>query len=163
MVHPCLWDLEKQGRRNRSLMIDVHDYRTISVKEIPVPVFQNITRLSGTHEEIIQELARMKMEYTPVLVEVVLEDSRIIPDAAEKIRAIIQGSPVEVLKVKSRQLSAQAMQPGSNEESLAGLSPEEVFNRRLDAAEIEGNDRREYLESFLEIYKELLEEDNNSE
>ncbi|WP_214035516.1 exonuclease SbcCD subunit D C-terminal domain-containing protein, partial [Methanospirillum sp.] len=151
------------GQTKSVLMIDVHDYRTISVKEIPVPVFQNITRLSGTHEEIIQELARMKMEYTPVLVEVVLEDSRIIPDAAEKIRAIIQGSPVEVLKVKSRQLSAQAMQPGSNEESLAGLSPEEVFNRRLDAAEIEGNDRREYLESFLEIYKELLEEDNNSE
>ncbi|NLL11459.1 MAG: exonuclease subunit SbcD [Methanomicrobiales archaeon] len=151
------------GQTKSVLMIDVHDYRNISVKEIPVPIFQNITRLSGTFEEIIQELARMKMEYTPVLVEVVLEDSRIIPDAAEKIRAIIQGSPVEVLKVKSRQLSAQAMQPASNEESLAGLSPEEVFNRRLDAAEIEGNDRREYLESFLEIYKELLEEDNNSE
>ena len=103
------------------------------------------------------------MEYSPALVEVILEDPRIIPDASERIRTTIQGSPIEVLKVKAQRVSAQALQPGSDEESLAGLSPEEVFKRRLDAAEISGDDRQELLESFREIYSELLEEDNNSE
>jgi len=141
----------------------VQDSRNMSVKEIPVPVFQQLRRISGAFEEVLKELGRLKMEYSPALVEVILEDPRIIPDASERIRTTIQGSPVEVLKVKAQRISAQAMQPERAEESLAGLSPEEVFHRRLDAAEIPKEERQELLESFHEIYSELLEEDTNSE
>lgn len=151
------------GQTKSVLMLDVQDSRNMSVKEIAVPVFQSMYRISGTFDEVIEELCRLKMEYSPALVEVILEDPRIIPDASERIRTTIQGSPIEVLKVKAQRVSAQALQPGSDEESLAGLSPEEVFKRRLDAAEISGDDRQELLESFREIYSELLEEDNNSE
>ncbi|KAF5086946.1 Nuclease SbcCD subunit D [anaerobic digester metagenome] len=151
------------GQTKSVLMLDVQDSRNMSVKEIAVPVFQSMYRISGTFDEVIEELCRLKMEYSPALVEVMLEDPRIIPDASERIRTTIQGSPIEVLRVKAQRVSAQALQPGSDEESLAGLSPEEVFKRRLDAAEISGKDRQELLESFREIYTELQEEDNNSE
>jgi exonuclease SbcD len=151
------------GQTKSVLMLDVQDSRNMSVKEIPVPVFQQLRRISGAFEEVLKELGRLKMEYSPALVEVILEDPRIIPDASERIRTTIQGSPVEVLKVKAQRISAQAMQPERAEESLAGLSPEEVFHRRLDAAEIPKEERQELLESFHEIYSELLEEDTNSE
>lgn len=151
------------GQKKSVLILDVHDSRNISVNEISVPVFHRMIRISGTFEEVVRDLTCLKMECSPALVEVILEDTGIIPDAPEKFRNITQGSPVEVLRVKSPQFSGQALHPSINEETLSQLTPEEVFVRRMDAADIPNSDRRELVESFREIYREFLEKDNNSE
>ena len=92
-----------------------------------------------------------------------MDDPKIIPDAQERIRSIITGSPVEVFRVKNIRLLNQVMQQKEAGESLDQLSPEEVFIRRMDAEKITEADRPELLESFREIYAEMLEKDTNSE
>lgn len=160
---PLAMGFGEAGQKKTVIIVETKNSRDISVRDVPVPIFHRMDRISGTYDEILQELTRLKMEDSPALVEVVLEDPRIIPDAQEKIRSIIQGTPIEVLKVKSQRLSEQALQSAHDEESLARLTPEEVFIRRMDAAEITRDDRQDLLESFREIYTKLLEEDNNSE
>jgi len=151
------------GQTKSVLMLDVHDSRIMSIEEIPVPVFHRLSRISGTIVEVMQELYRLKAESVPVLVEVLLQDSRNIAGAQESIHSFCEGSAVEVLRIRPDRLPEQPLHPSHPEESLADLTPEDVFIRRMDAAKITGDDRNELLASFREIYRLVLEDDMTAE
>ncbi|HOL41241.1 MAG TPA: exonuclease SbcCD subunit D C-terminal domain-containing protein, partial [Methanospirillum sp.] len=151
------------GQTKSVLMLDVHDSRTMSIREIPVPVFHRLSRIAGTLDEVMHNLDCMKTESVPVLVEVLLQDSQKIPDAHERFQSFCEGTRVEVLRVRPYRLPGQVLHPSHPEESLAELSPEDVFMRRMDAAQITGDDRDELLASFREIYRLVLEEDMTAE
>ena len=151
------------GQSKKVLLLETQHDRNITIHEVPVPEFLHITRISGPFDQIEQELGRLMNKSSPALVEVLIEDPGIIPDAHEKIRNIIQGSPVEVLRVRNLILENAAMPISVEGESLDQISPEEVFIRRMETAGIPPEGQKGLLESFREIYAELLEEDRNQE
>jgi len=160
---PLVMGFGEVGQRKSVLLLDIHGDRTISVEEIVVPVFHQMIRITGTFDDVIEELVRLTKGSSPVRVEVVLQDERIIPDVSERIEMVIQGSPVEVLKVRVDRLPEQVLLPHDEHESLADMTPEEVFMRKMDAANVSAEEREELLISFREIYRELVEEDGYAE
>ncbi|NLV27586.1 MAG: exonuclease subunit SbcD [Methanomicrobiales archaeon] len=160
---PLIMGFGEAGKTKSVFLIETGGGGPVSVQDVQVPIFQHYLQISGPFDLIASELSRLKFESDSVFVEVLLDDPKIIPDAQERIRSIITGSPVEVFRVKNIRLLNQVMQQKEAGESLDQLSPEEVFIRRMDAEKITEADRPELLESFREIYAEMLEKDTNSE
>lgn len=149
------------GAKKAVLLIDINPGSLISIREVPVPVFQPLVRFKGTFDEIISEINRLMWEGSSVYAEILLEDNFVIPDAQEKISDITAGTPVEVLRVKNTRAIGVLSGPDSYE-SLDQISPEEVFKRRMDLAKISDDEREELLEMFREVRTDLYEEDKNA-
>jgi exonuclease SbcD len=149
------------GAKKAVLLVDLNPESLISVRELPVPLFQTLVRFKGTFDEIISEIDRLKWEGSSVYAEIILEDRSVIPDAQEKISDMTTGTPIEVLRVKNTRIGELLSGPGSYE-SLDQISPEEVFIRRMDLADIPEDEREEFLEMFREIRTGLYEEDKNA-
>ncbi|PWR72478.1 exonuclease SbcCD subunit D C-terminal domain-containing protein [Methanospirillum stamsii] len=160
---PLIMGFGEAGKTKSILLIETKGDGPVSVQDVRVPVFQQYLQISGPFDHIASELTRLKLESDSIFVEVLLDDPGIIPDAQERIRSITTGSPVEVFRIKNIRLLNQSVQKHGEDESLDQLTPEEVFIRRMDSVEITETDRQELLESFREIYTELLEKDTNLE
>lgn len=151
------------GQQKSVLIIETGAGRSIQVKEVPVPVFQEIMQIRDSFDGISDTLARLKMEGRLVVAEIILDDQELIPDAQEKFREMTQGTGIEVLRVKNMRDMSLMMQDTGEDQSLDDLSAEEVFLKRLDAADIGESERLDLIESFREIEAGLFEEDSNAE
>ena len=153
----------ESGERKSVLIVDLIPGSGTIVREIEVPVFQRLFRIKGTFEEVTSGISRLIWEGSAVYAEVILEDCSIIPDAQEKIREMTKNTSVEVLRVKNTRIKGLIFEDSETLEALDQLSPEEVFIRRMNAADIPEDERGEYLDMFREIKNGISEEDQNCE
>jgi DNA repair protein SbcD/Mre11 len=124
------------------------------VTPIHVPVFQRLVSVSGDWEKIETALGTLinapEPEESPVWIDIVYTGSAIIPDLRERIEGSIGAYPLRVLRVKNqRPVAVWASAP---EVSLDELTPEEVFDRCLDANHVPEDQRG----MLGDVYRETL-------
>ena len=101
------------------------------IRLIDVPRFQSLRQIKGDLAFIKSELANLVQAGTSIWVEVIYNGSAIVPNLRELIDAAIDGSPVEVIKIKNNQIFNAVLSSMEVKESLEDLKPSEVFNRCL--------------------------------
>jgi len=125
-----------------------------AVTPIHVPVFQRLVSVSGDWEKIETVLGTLinapEPEESPIWIDIVYTGSAIIPDLRERIEGSIGAYPLRVLRVKNqRPVAVWASAP---EVSLDELTPEEVFDRCLDANHVPEDQRG----MLGDVYRETL-------
>ena len=134
-----------------------------SVQAIILPRFQALERIKGDWDTIQQRLQALRAEQSQAWLEIIYQGDEIIGQLRERLDEIIQGSRLEILRIKQQSLQDRALSQTDTGETLDQLSLEEVFQRCLDAYAVPPAQRSDLLAAYREIVVSLQEDDAKAE
>lgn len=158
---PLPMSFAEAGARKEVLLLATEG-RAIAVEPVPVPVFQPLVSLRGDLDHLLRELARLRAENDPIWIELLYEGETVIPDLRERLLAAVEGTRVEVLRIRNSRLYDFALQQTREAESLDDLGADEVFERCLEARGIDEGQRPGLRQAFAEIVARLDRETEES-
>ena len=133
------------------------------VSHIPVPVFQALEKICGDWEDITARLNELRLSGSRAWLEVIYKGDAIIGDLRERLDEAINGTDLEILRVKNNRVLEQAMSSMAMEETLDDLKHNEVFWRCLEAHDVPEVQREELLLAYREVVASLEEDDPQAE
>jgi len=135
----------------------------VAVKELAVPCFQPLASVRGDWSRISGRIAEMKKENAPVWLEVIYEGGEVIGDLQERLRELIDGTPLEILRTRNMRLVERTLSRMTTEETLDDLAVDDVFARCLAAHEVPEEQRDGLVTAFKETVLALHEDDRRGE
>ena len=131
---PIALGFDEARQAKQVLLVDLGQQGLEAVRPLAVPVFQPLAALSASLAALpalLQAAAQQGTPERPVWLEVTVQDDDYLKDLAGRVEALLQGLPLELLRIRRQRGAAAAQLTGAPHESLDELSPEEVFARRL--------------------------------
>ena len=147
-------------RRDKSVLLVELDGRKLParVKKLPVPVFQEMERIVGDMNALETRLGEIRARGDGIWVEVVYEGDAPAPDLRRRIAALIEGSELEVLRVRVTRNSSSAPGLWDEREELAELDVSDVFSRCLEARKVPEKERPALFATYMEVLETLRAE-----
>lgn len=130
-----------------------------AVTTISVPCFQSLARVRGDWEAISGRLADLAEIQSAAWLEVVYEGEEIAGDLRQRLEAAVEGTAMEILRVKNRRVMERAMGLTEIGETLDDLDTRDVFKRCLDAHAVPEPQRQGLLAAYGEALNALHDED----
>ncbi|WP_462381672.1 exonuclease subunit SbcD [Pseudomonas sp. Marseille-QA0892] len=125
---------DEAGQDKQVLLVDFEDAALQSVEALRVPTFQPMASVSGSLATLAGAIAGIGGDLQAgqtTWLEVVVSEDDYLSDLQNRVSALCEGHPVEVLRVRrARKATASALQ-SNTQETLAELDPGDVFERRL--------------------------------
>jgi len=134
-----------------------------SIEEIAVPCFQALATVRGDWSRIDERISEMKKEAASVWLEVIYEGEEILGDLQERLRELVDGTPLEILRTRNMRLVERTLSCMDTEETLDDLDEDEVFDRCLAAHEVSPEQRDELVSAFREAVTDLHEDEARGE
>ncbi|WP_172673739.1 exonuclease SbcCD subunit D C-terminal domain-containing protein [Methanogenium cariaci] len=108
------------------------------VRSVPVPPrFRHLTTIRGGDLPAISDrINELRDTSDPVWAEVIYDGAALPGDLMGEVAGMVEGTPIEVLRVKDMRLVSAALSAYQSCEELAELTETEVFRRRMETAEI---------------------------
>ncbi len=131
--------------------------RRPEVETLPVPVFQRLERIAGSEQGLARKLSELARDRESVWVEALCE-SDAPSGMRERLEEIVSGTQVELLCVKNTALRARMLACEGEEERLEELRVDEVFERCLNAGNVDEDRRQALRMTFAEALAALEDE-----
>ncbi|NNF98981.1 MAG: exonuclease subunit SbcD [Desulfobacteraceae bacterium] len=132
------------------------------VKEVPVPCFQALERISGPFDEIQTRIRELKSNESNAWLEVDYTGEELSGNLKDILNDAISDSHLEIRRIKNRRILEKIMHR-QDMETLDDLDAGEVFDRCLDAHDVPMEQRPGLIEAHNEILQGLYEEDRNAQ
>ena len=129
--------------------------RSVSVRQLDIPLFQKLEKLSGDLPELEAGLAELSLRGEPVWVEVLFTGPGVASDLRERLLEKA-ASHVEILRVRSSHGLSATFAEGGDSLTLEDMSIHDVFERRLDDLEREAGLEEEQRRALRETYAEAV-------
>ena len=155
---PLPMSFGEAGQRKIVLALKVTESGVL-VDELAVPCFQPLATLRGNWTRISERLAELKEDSASAWLEVMYDGEEIIADLQERLRELIEGTALEILRTKNLRLAERVLSGMSAEETLDDLSVEDVFARCLAAHAVPAEQRDELVAVFQEAVLALHGQD----
>jgi exonuclease SbcD len=130
------------------------------ISAVQAPVFRPMIQVAGDWDGIERGLTELAGSNAPVWAEVIYEGGDVAADLPERVRALTEGSAVDVLRIRNQNAAisggADWAEPG---EVLRELKPEEVFVHALREQDISEDQRERLRLTFLEALARLDEDE----
>ena len=156
---PIALGFDELGTTKQVLLVDLDEGGLRAVTALPVPVFQPMARLSGSLKQLpsrLDEVAAALTEGQVAWLEVEVVGDDILPDLPARVAALVEGRPLDVLRLRRRLASQPTLAPML--QSLDELGPAEVFERRLALAPALEEKQRQVLRTcFARILAQVEE------
>ncbi|MDD2583155.1 MAG: exonuclease SbcCD subunit D C-terminal domain-containing protein [Desulfuromonadaceae bacterium] len=137
--------------------VDV-DADRVAVRELPVPRFQQLATVRGDWKSITGRVAEMKKSASSVWLEVIYEGAEVIGDLQDKLRELVDGTVLEILRARNMRLVERTLSRMAMEETLDDLTVEDVFARCLAAHEVPQEQQSGLVAAFRETVGALHED-----
>jgi DNA repair protein SbcD/Mre11 len=154
---PIPMSFGEAGQRKTVVALNV-DVNGVTVKEIAVPCFQSLATVRGDWNRITERITELKRDASSVWLEVIYEGDEVIGDLQERLRELIDGTALEILRAKNMRLVERTLSRMATEETLDDLSVDEVFDRCLAAHEVPQDQQAELVAAFRETIAALHED-----
>lgn len=131
---PIPLSFDEAGQRKEVLLVELDENGLRQVQPLPVPCFQPLCSVRGSLAQLPALLARAAEAGSaarPVWLEVVVGVDDYLSDLAARVQALCDGLPLELLRVRRERGQAAAGMAAVAGETLAELTPLDVFERRL--------------------------------
>ncbi len=151
---PMPMSFGEAGQRKIVLTVNV-DATGVTVQEIPVPSFQALATVRGDWKYITTLIAELKKDASPVWLEVIYEGDEVIGDLQDKLRELIDGTALEILRAKNMRLVERTLSRMATEETLDDLTVDDVFARCLAAHEVPQEQQADLVTAFRETVAAL--------
>ena len=131
--------------------------KTPVVTEIPVPQSDRLIHLEGTADEILAAAKTALTDTRPGLIEAVHTGKLPAPGLESELQALLKGSSIKLIRVADRAITRPTLARKNNVQSVEELTPEKVFELRLDKSNVSTDDpaRTKLVLAYSEILHEL--------
>jgi exonuclease SbcD len=147
---PIALGFDEARQQKEMLLVDLDETGLVAVTALSVPRFQALVSVSGNLLSLASAIATAAAAGTaekPVWLEVTVAEDDYLSDLPERIGAMTQGLPVEVLRVRRQRAGSPATLAG---ELIATL--DDVFARRLAAENL----APELQQALSQRYREVV-------
>ncbi|SCK25531.1 exonuclease subunit SbcD [Vogesella sp. LIG4] len=155
---PIPLGFDEAGQQKQVLLVDVDSLGLMAVTPLPVPCFQplrTLRTLRGNLAELagaIAEAAGQGTAEKPVWLDVQVQGDDYLSDLQQRIQQLVGELPLEVLRIRRERANAGAALEATARETLAELTPQDVFERRLAQETLDAP----LLEQLQARYRQLL-------
>jgi exonuclease SbcD len=140
------------------VLVELSDHAP-SVVEIPVPRFQELKSLRGDWEGISRGIEELKSRDSTAWIEVIYEGEEIAGDLRTRLDEAIEGSRLEILRIKNNRVLERVMSGMETTETLDDLDTTDVFQRCLVSHMVPEDQKPALLEAYREILVSVNEQD----
>jgi DNA repair protein SbcD/Mre11 len=148
-----------EAGQEKSVVLAEFSDKEPKVAKIPVPRFQELKTLRGDWETLAQGLDDLKYGGNNAWLEIIYEGDEIAGDLRTRLDEAVEGSGLEILRVKNNRVLERAMSNIGADETLDDLDVTDVFHRCLESHEIPEDQRPDLLASYHEIMVAINEQD----
>ena len=153
-----------EAGQQKEVLIITFDQTTPTIKAQPVPCFQELLRISGTLDELLEQINKLVTQQCSAWLEIDYTGTDTINDLRTRLNQAVEDSPLEIRRIKNSSILRTLQQTtGAPEEALEDLTEMAVFQRCLDQHAVPESDRAEILRSYQEILTDYHEADTNAE
>ena len=157
---PIALSFDEARQQKEVLLVELEGSALRSIQPLPVPCFQPLLSLRGSLKELdsaIREVAKQGSAEQPVWLEVLVGTDDYLSDLQQRIAALCEGLPVEVLRIRRERGNARASLHSQAKETLDELSVEEVFAQRLSSENLDKTEQQPLLALYQQVVSELRE------
>jgi exonuclease SbcD len=159
---PIPMSFGEAGQRKIVVAVNV-DVDGVTVNEIAVPCFQSMATVRGDWKQISERIAELKSDASPVWLEVIYDGYEVIGDLQERLRELIDGTSLEILRAKNIRLVERTLSRMATEETLDDLTVDDVFARCLSSHAVPQEQQAELVAVFRETIAALHEDSSLGE
>lgn len=131
----------------------------IAAVPIEVPCFQPMHQLEGNLACIEAQIHLLAKKYTmdqPAWLDIEISQQDFLNDLQLRIQHMLEGLPLEVLKVrKARKIQTQSLVTATKE-TLQELTPTDVFERRLALEDWSGEQQQDKKHRVFEAFQQII-------
>lgn len=158
---PIPLSFDEAAQSKEVLLVTLGEAGLQAVMPLTIPRFQGMATVSGSLAELPERLAEVAAQGQaehPAWVEVVVQADDYLNDLQPRLQAMIDGLPIEILRIRRTRVTANAALQRVARETLDELSPEEVFLQRLAGETLEDGLRTSLQARYRDVLSELQEE-----
>ncbi len=132
---------------------------------IALPLFRKLAVLKGDLPELEAQLGTLghPQDEEPLWLSIEVETQDYLSDLQQRIQAMCEGLNVEVLQLRRAKNSRRQLLDQQNAETLAELSPHEVFEKRISVELFESDAEQARLGRIKLLFDQVLSEVQHSE
>lgn len=140
---PIPLSFDEARQQKEVLLVELDGSGLNHVTPLPVPTFQPLVALRGSLEELaaafaaIAAIAADAAPARPVWAEVVVTTDDYLNDLQERLQALIEGKPIEILRTRRERVQQASPWQQTTPETLDELDPQQVFAHRLETEELD--------------------------
>ena len=152
-----------EAQQRKSLCLVEFERTQASVQLIEVPRFQELERICGEWEQIAGRIGELAVNGSHAWLEIVYQGDALIDGLRERLDALIDGTEMEILRVRNRSIVEHLIGQHRVGETLDELDEYEVFERCLAAHQVPAAARPELLRCYRETLTLMHDEDQRAE
>lgn len=159
---PIALSFDEASQQKQVLLVDVDSLGLMAVTPLPVPCFQPLCTVKGDLDKLaaaISAAAAQGSADKPVWLDVQVQGDDYLSDLQQRIQQLVGALPVEVLRIRRERGAAAANLQASARETLAELTPLDVFERRLAQEQLEPPLREALQARYRQLLASLQEQD----
>ena len=144
-------------RKKSVCILELDGKNLANIKQVPVPIFQILKRVSGNLDEIYAEIKKLAEENISTWLEVSYTGENIIADLQKNLNDYAKNFPlIEILSIQdlSTKREIDKFDEIHVNNGLDDFSPEKIFKEILAHKDLSQDDKNE----FMNMYKEILHE-----
>lgn len=157
---PLAMCFDEISRPKKVLVVDFDKEHQAEVKEVTIPTFQRLEKISGDLNTLQSKIEALKALQESIWLEVRYESDELQPNLRALLMAQTKDSQVEILKLINHQRQSRHLQSEGELETLDELNVEDVFMRLLDRHDIPSTQRADLLNTYQEALHRLHEENH---
>lgn len=152
-----------EASQEKSICLIDFDSRKAEVSLEKVPVFQQLECIRGNWDEISSRILQLSKKNSGAWLQVEYNGSELMGDLQNRLNEAVFSTDMEILRVSNLRVMNHVLDMVQDVTTLDNLSAGEVFEKRMDAAEIPEEQQRELVHTFKEAVNSLIEEDIQKE
>jgi exonuclease SbcD len=148
-----------EAQQEKSVVLVEFSGNLPTVTNVSVPRFQVLKTLRGDWQTIAGGIDGLKSEGSTAWLEIVYEGDEIAGSLRELLDEAVEGTGLEILRVKNNRVLELAMKGMDTEKTLDDLDVTDVFKRCLESHEVPEEQHPALLSAYQEIIVSLNEAD----
>lgn len=150
-----------EAQQRKSVVIAEFTPEGRLLRELPIPQFQELLRLSGTLAVLIDALRTLKEQQSCAWLEIEYTGEAIVGDLSAVLADTVAGTSLEIRRVLNRRAIAAVTESLDDGITLDDVDVYDVFNRCCEQRGVAPEERGELTALFAEIVQAHGEEDRN--
>jgi exonuclease SbcD len=157
---PIPLSFDELGTQKQVMLVEFTGAQRSSLTSIDIPIFQPMEVIKGDLSEIEKALQSLKNNESilPCWLCLEVDSQDYLSDLQQRIQDMTEGKNVEVLQLRRSRNQRRQLLSQMQSETLAELTPADVFEKRLAMESFESDDEKETLQQVRERFSQILSE-----
>ncbi|GGO67277.1 exonuclease subunit SbcD [Bowmanella pacifica] len=162
---PIPLSFDELGTQKQVMLVEFEGAQRKALVAVDVPVFQPMAVLKGDLAELEKELQQYSghTDAKPVWLCLEVENQDYLSDLQQRVQAMVEGLNVEVLQLRRVRNAQRQLMAQQQKETLSELKPEEVFEKRLEMENFDGEEEQARLQRIRQRFGQILSEVQHQE